>query len=72
MRKQMAGYFRGLPGAGQMRGALMICDSAMGIRDLFSGYLALHPEVSALDGDGWIERYLPLDRDWIRPVTVAA
>lgn len=72
MRKQMAAYFRGMPGAAQMRGALMTCDTASGIRCLFTSYLNEYPQTQFSDGDNWIERFVPLDRGWLTARAVFA
>lgn len=65
MRKQLAAYITGLPDGHALRVQLMSADEAAQIRDSFTSYLSLHPELLCHEHNGWIEDYLPLDRGWL-------
>jgi len=65
MRKQLAAYVKGWAGSHELRSRLMHLESENAIRALLSDYLESHPEWSRREGDAWLDRYLPLDRDWM-------
>jgi nifR3 family TIM-barrel protein len=65
MRKVMAAYIKGWPGSHELRNRLMQIEGPGEIRTLFAEFLSTHPDSTRCDGDGWLDRYLPLDRDWL-------
>ena len=64
MRKQLSNYVTGLPNAHHVRGELMTAETSGAIRDVFVSYLNEADAPARHDDDGWIERYIPLDRAW--------
>ena len=62
-RKVMAAYFKGWPDTHELKAHFMTLESIPEIRALFTQYLAGHPDLPRCNGDDWIERYIPLDRD---------
>jgi hypothetical protein len=61
----MAAYVKGWPDTHVLKARLMELESASEVRALFAHYLSTHPDQPRVEGDDWIGRYLPLDRDWM-------
>ncbi len=70
MRKVMAAYIKGWPGSHELRNHLMAIDDPHDVRALFASYLATHPGNDDQESSGWLDRYFPIDRDWLRPKRV--
>ncbi len=73
LRKVTAAYIKGWPGSHELRDRLMRIEEPQEVRALFADYLALHPDPPRQDGDDWLDRYFPIDRDWLKkPQTLVA
>jgi nifR3 family TIM-barrel protein len=69
MRKVMAAYIKGWPGSHELRNKLMQIEEPSDVQTLFADYLSLHPDPARHAGDDWIDKFLPIDRTWLRKRT---
>lgn len=65
MRKVTSAYIKGWPDSHELRNRLMQVEDPQVIRALFTDYLASHPDANSDPENSWLDRYLPIDRDWL-------